>query len=104
MEKIIICAIRISESNVIDGESLNKAFSIITESVNVYNRVQEMTDVVNFAIQYCNVNSIRKELINYAKSLEIIKNESDSNNKKVDVKKILELTPKSFSTSVLSVN
>lgn len=100
LENAVAWAINNSRGNIITLNVLNAAIDFFSSNISVPKRIQEMRDLVDFAIKHCTVQTIREELISYAKTLNILSPASQSDRTNVDLNKVLELKPNFFGLGV----
>jgi SpoVK/Ycf46/Vps4 family AAA+-type ATPase len=93
LENLIIYASSISDCHAINNSAIDNALNHYSKSISISKRIQELQEVVDFAIKHCTINSVKEELLSYAKTLNISINSSENNEINVDLNKILELKP-----------
>ena len=95
LENIIVWSSKIS-GEVITLKTINEAIDFIGNGISVSKRVQEMKDVVEFAINHCTINTVREELLSYAGALNILQTAPEDSGSNIDLNKLLELKPNFF--------
>jgi SpoVK/Ycf46/Vps4 family AAA+-type ATPase len=93
LENIVLYAANISKGHPIWKKELAEALNFIGSSISITKRVEEMQELVDFAIRYCTINPVKEELLAYAAALNIPKAEPEFRASSMDLNKILELKP-----------
>lgn len=102
LENVIINAINNSQGQIVQKQQIDEALSFIGSNISIPKRIEEMREVVDFAIKHCTINPVKNELLAYAEKLNL--SLSDPQQKEsIDLNKILELKPNFFGIG-LNVN
>jgi SpoVK/Ycf46/Vps4 family AAA+-type ATPase len=92
LENTIIWAIKTANGEVLPLKAINEAIDFIGSSISVSRRLEQMKELVEFALNHCTINAVRDELLSYAEALNVLTS-SQSSGTAVDLNKILELKP-----------
>lgn len=95
LENIIIYANKNAHGQLLSLAKINEAIDFIGSTISATKRIQEMKDLVEYALNHCTINDVREELLSYAEELNILSS-SQSFKTDVSINKILELKPNFF--------